>query len=130
VSPPTPDSRLASGACFAAGVVVVFIACAAIYVYGLRQFAWIKGPDTTFQIFAWLSLIPGAVGALAYMFGAKLWGIRPRRFPSFVAGGVIAALFWLVSAAVEYLPETFAVVTIWVLLLAGSLFAARAIRLR
>jgi hypothetical protein len=42
----------------------------------------------------------------------------------------MAALFWLLGAAVEYLPDTFAVVTIWVLLLAGSFFAARAIRPR
>jgi hypothetical protein len=63
VSPPTPDSRLASGAWFAAGVVVVFIACAAVYVYGLGQFERIKGPDTTFQIFAWLSVPPSLPAA-------------------------------------------------------------------
>ncbi|HET7197335.1 MAG TPA: hypothetical protein VFI86_01610 [Burkholderiales bacterium] len=108
--------------------MVAFICGAAIDVYVLGHVERMKGADTTFLIFCWLSPVPGLVGASAYVAGARIVGFVPRKLPSLLSGGSIAALFWLAGYASGPLPGAASIAIPWLIVLAGSFLAARAAR--
>jgi hypothetical protein len=123
-------ASIVSGASFAAGIVVAFICGAAIDVYLLGHVERIKGANTTFLILIWFAPVLAFLTALTYVLGAKTWGFLPPKLPSLISGGLIAAVFWPLGWASQYLPQPFSIGITWILILAGSFCAARIIRAR
>ena len=119
---------IVSGVSFATGVLVAFICGAAIDVYLLGHVERIKGANTTFLILVWLAPVLALLTALAYVLGAKTWSFLPAKLPSLFSGGLVAAIFWPLGWASQYLPQPFSIWITWILTLGGSFCAARIIR--
>lgn len=116
---------IGSSAWFALGAAVAFIAAAAIDVHVLGHVERMKGANTTFLIFAWLTPVVAIVMAAAYALGAKVWACAPARSVSVVVGGLLSLLWWLLPSV---LPDGPPMMLTWVVILGGSFVAPRTVR--
>jgi hypothetical protein len=115
---------LGAGAWFCLGFAAAFVALAALDVYSLGHIEGIKGPDTTFMLFASLSPIYAFIGAACYMLGLRSERHTPHRHAVAAAGSVVALVFWMAGSA-SYLGFATAALVAWPLLIFGAFFAPR-----
>jgi cytochrome c-type biogenesis protein CcmH/NrfF len=80
---------------FALGFVLVLLVAAAISVYAFGQFERLKGPHTTFMIFAWIAPVWAAVLGLVFALGARALRRSPSPWISAAIGAAGALAFYL-----------------------------------
>src|ERR1041384_1193087 len=119
---------ISGGAWFSLGVLIAFLVGAAISVYVFGQVERTKGPHTTFAILAWLAPVVALVTTGVHMIGVRVWAFSPSGYLSFIAGMLIALLFWLLVLVGHFLPEQIAIPLTWIVCLCGSFIAPRVLR--